>query len=89
VIIEVRAQLGRGRGLLEVLVEPFLTCATVCVVAALRDSRWGRYPRLSSGEAEILPEDELGRDGDCARGRAHRRTRQRFVPEDRLASLSY
>jgi hypothetical protein len=42
----------------------------------------------SSGEAETSPEAELsvGRDGDCGRGRAQRRERQRFVPEGQSAS---
>jgi hypothetical protein len=39
------------------------------------------------GEAEMAPEDELsvGQDGDCARGRAQRRARRKFVPEARSA----
>jgi hypothetical protein len=92
----------RGGGSLpEVLDEPSLDVRHSRRSGRPRDSRWSRWPRPSSGEANNSSEAELsvGRGGEIARGLdtssgeaeivpvdwTRRRTRQRFVPEDRSA----
>jgi hypothetical protein len=77
--IEVRGLLGRGKSLLEAMVELFLTCATIggvvacgiCGGAGSRGralARRRQHPRMStaSGETEIAPKGKpsVGRGGD-------------------------
>jgi hypothetical protein len=71
------------------LVEPSLDVCHNRWSGRPRDSRWSRWPRLSSGEAEKSPEAELnvGRDREITQGTDSASDEAEIAPEGRSSLL--